>query len=434
MKIIYIIIFLMLSYQIYSQMYMELNSGVTTQLNSSSNCKPGSVGPGGWACGMNGVVIKSSTGSGGWINVSGNGLPSNINFTNICAVDAETAFITGSLNSNTWVWRTTNGGSNWFQVFTQPNGFINAVWMKNNLRGILEGNPVNGRWSLWKTTNGGINWDSSGLYLPQSGSETGLPNSLCMPFSYYSLNDSNKIWFGTNNSHIYYSSNYGQNWTIQSTAPEQNIYCIAYGWLGSVCLFAGGNNHLVKSTNYGSNWIIDSVGGSGNIVGITYCAWSFYAARGNKLYQPGSIYGYTAPSGNYTYIDNRGFGEWVDHYAVRSNGGITFLTEGEGIKKISNEISNSYSLSQNYPNPFNPTTKIRFQIPLNKGGGFSRGLFTRLTIYDLLGREVAILVNEQLKPGTYEVEWDGTNYPSGVYFYKLTTESFNQTKRMVLIK
>ncbi|MGA2668622.1 MAG: T9SS type A sorting domain-containing protein, partial [Ignavibacteria bacterium] len=86
-----------------------------------------------------------------------------------------------------------------------------------------------------------------------------------------------------------------------------------------------------------------------------------------------------------------------------------------------------------YPNPFNPTTKIKFQIPLNKGG--ERGLsFVTLKIYDLLGREVATLVNQQLKPGTYEVEFNGTNYPSGVYFYRLTTNNNTATKKFVLVK
>jgi hypothetical protein len=123
-------------------------------------------------------------------------------------------------------------------------------------------------------------------------------------------------------------------------------------------------------------------------------------------------------------------------YETRSNSSpIDFTTikysQNIGIKPISTDIPGNFSLFQNYPNPFNPTTKIKFDIP---SVGTGRDLSVQLAIYDLLGREVATLVNEQLKPGTYEVEWDGTNYPSGVYFYKLTTESFNQTKRMVLIK
>ncbi len=101
-----------------------------------------------------------------------------------------------------------------------------------------------------------------------------------------------------------------------------------------------------------------------------------------------------------------------------------------GIEKISNHIPDSYKLHQNYPNPFNPSTRIKFSIPPSKG---ARGM-TQLIIYDILGREIATLVNEQLQPGTYEVEWDGSNYPSGVYFYKLITDDFINTKKMVLIK
>jgi hypothetical protein len=101
-----------------------------------------------------------------------------------------------------------------------------------------------------------------------------------------------------------------------------------------------------------------------------------------------------------------------------------------GIKQISNEVPENYSLSQNYPNPFNPTTKIKFDIPPLRG---ARGVIT-LIVFDILGREVATLVNEQLNPGTYEVEWDGDNYPSGVYFYKLITADYTETKRMVLVK
>ncbi|MGD0341846.1 MAG: T9SS type A sorting domain-containing protein, partial [Bacteroidales bacterium] len=83
-----------------------------------------------------------------------------------------------------------------------------------------------------------------------------------------------------------------------------------------------------------------------------------------------------------------------------------------------------------------PSTKIKFSIPLNKGGGFSRGLSEVITlkIYNLLGQEITTLINEQLLPGSYEVTWDGTNYPSGVYYYKLAYGDISFTKKMVLIK
>jgi hypothetical protein len=101
-----------------------------------------------------------------------------------------------------------------------------------------------------------------------------------------------------------------------------------------------------------------------------------------------------------------------------------------GVNNISSVVPNSFYLYQNYPNPFNPVTKLKFNIPPSKG---ARGMI-RLVIYDVQGCEVAVLVNELLKPGSYEAEWDGTNYPSGVYFYKFVTDGFSETKKMVLIK
>jgi hypothetical protein len=109
------------------------------------------------------------------------------------------------------------------------------------------------------------------------------------------------------------------------------------------------------------------------------------------------------------------------------------------IKDNSQGGPTSFQLNQNYPNPFNPTTKIKFsippgQFPLNKGGGDSRGLFVKLIIFDILGRSVATLVNKNLNPGSYEVEWNASSYASGVYFYKLETAGFSQIKKMILIK
>jgi len=97
-----------------------------------------------------------------------------------------------------------------------------------------------------------------------------------------------------------------------------------------------------------------------------------------------------------------------------------------GIQPISNEIPISFSLSQNYPNPFNPETKIRFALP--------KSSFTKIIIYDAIGREIETIVNGQLTSGTYETDWNAINYPSGIYYYKLSTESYSETKKMVLIK
>ncbi len=86
----------------------------------------------------------------------------------------------------------------------------------------------------------------------------------------------------------------------------------------------------------------------------------------------------------------------------------------------------AYELSQNYPNPFNPVTTINYSISSNGN--------VQLKVYDILGREVATLVNETKVPGNYKVNFNASNLASGVYFYRLQTGSFVQTKKMVLMK
>jgi parallel beta-helix repeat protein len=97
-----------------------------------------------------------------------------------------------------------------------------------------------------------------------------------------------------------------------------------------------------------------------------------------------------------------------------------------GIKYLQQGIPDNFVLYQNYPNPFNPITNIRFDL--------HKSSLTKLLIFDILGREVAKLVNEKLSTGSYEVDWNASGYPSGVYFYRLETEEFTDTKKMVLIK
>ena len=101
---------------------------------------------------------------------------------------------------------------------------------------------------------------------------------------------------------------------------------------------------------------------------------------------------------------------------------------------------NGYSLLQNYPNPFNPVTKIKYTIapPNFRTGKTSVGTlfikFVKLKVYDILGNEVATLVNKKQPAGSYEVIFDGTNLPSGIYFYQLKSGDFVETNKMILMK
>ena len=113
------------------------------------------------------------------------------------------------------------------------------------------------------------------------------------------------------------------------------------------------------------------------------------------------------------------------------------------INDKSNELPTEFNLSQNYPNPFNPTTKIKYSIPLTRSPlqGGARGWLVALKVYDVLGREVATLVNETKQPGNYEVEFNTKNLSTGIYFYKLKATpiggqagEFIQTKKIILLK
>ncbi|MCZ7601896.1 MAG: M20/M25/M40 family metallo-hydrolase [Melioribacteraceae bacterium] len=106
-----------------------------------------------------------------------------------------------------------------------------------------------------------------------------------------------------------------------------------------------------------------------------------------------------------------------------------------GVKDESDDekIPTEFYLSQNYPNPFNPTTTIKFTIP-NVGHEYIRLLQTKLIVYDILGREVKTLVNEVKSSGTYEVEFDASDLPSGVYLYRLQSANFSSVKKLMLLK
>ncbi len=106
--------------------------------------------------------------------------------------------------------------------------------------------------------------------------------------------------------------------------------------------------------------------------------------------------------------------------------GLLKYSQGIGISNISSEIPDSYILHQNFPNPFNPVTVIRYSLIEDR--------FTTLKVYDALGKIVSTLVNEKQNAGTYEVDFDGSELSSGVYYYKLSSGNFSQTKRMLLLK
>jgi hypothetical protein len=148
-----------------------------------------------------------------------------------------------------------------------------------------------------------------------------------------------------------------------------------------------------------------------------------------------TLYGYSAPTSSvngrfairYCVVDGGYYGNNSDYIGIDE---INIIRSSVGINPINTNVPDNYKLEQNYPNPFNPTTKIRFEVPLSKGGS---GVVS-LQVFDITGREIATLVNEQLQPGSYSVTFFGSNFSSGVYFYRIQANGYIATKKMLMIK
>jgi hypothetical protein len=109
--------------------------------------------------------------------------------------------------------------------------------------------------------------------------------------------------------------------------------------------------------------------------------------------------------------------------AVYREGGVILNVEHESHKK---RIPSAFSISQNYPNPFNPSTRIQYSVNSTQK--------VTLKVYGVLGNEIATLVNKEKPSGNYEVEFDATGLPSGVYFYQIQAGDFIKTKKMLLLR
>lgn len=399
--------------------WFEQTTPVTGTLASISAPTDNVIWAGGYTSSASGppLVVKTTNG-GTWTNALGTGIGAGVPIFNIWGIDANNALATGSTSSS-FIYRTTDGGTTWTTVLTQTGGFFNAIVMTDANNGFVTGDPVGGRWSLFRTTNGGATWDSTGMYLPQVGSEAGW-NNAC-------VKSGNNIWFGTNNTKVYYSSNNGSSWTAQATTGELNSYAIGFSDLQTG--FAGGAT-LKFTTNGGAAWNTNAGTGAGNYGGIVANGTSWWTARSAAAIGFSSNNGtawstaYTTTSGTVVHLTRSRTGNLL--YGSKSNGGIVKYGVTTGITPVNGEVVKNYSLSQNYPNPFNPTTNIKFAIPTS-------GLVS-LKIYNMLGKEVATLVSSNLSAGTYTYDFNASNLASGVYFYKLETANFSEVKKMSLIK
>ena len=370
----------------------------------------------GWACGNNGTIIKTTNGGSNWFGqTSGTAFPLfSIHFVNSYIGYAVTRV-------DGYFQKTFDGGSNWFTVFFSPKSF-ESIYFIDSLTGWAAGTSGGG-W-VFRTTNGGISWDS--VYIT-----TGA--------SYHVFFWDAQIGLVSVGSDIFKSTDGGVSWSFQfSTIGTGVIKEFSFVNSNTGWIFTDGYR-VYKTTNGGNNWILQA-NLMGPFNGHSIC---FSSINTGWVSGDSGFMSRTSDGGETWYLQNTNTTSFLNSvffltdsigYSVGGGGRIIFTNTSGSIVPVVNINTNmpgNFELFQNYPNPFNPATKIRFSIPPLEGG---RGRITHLIIYDIVGREAAILVNESLLPGTYEVKFDGTNYPSGVYFYTLILDVYRETKKMLLTK
>ena len=347
------------------------------------------------------------------------------------SADGNTALMSGPVdNSNkgaTWVFTRTAGV--WTQQGTKlvGTGAIGAFVFQGSSLGVstdgntavIGGSSDNGNiGAIWIFTRSAGVWTQQGSKLVGTGATGNADQGYSSSISA----DGNTIIEGAYGD----NGNTGALWVFTRSAgvwTQQGTKLVGTGSVGAAfqgfsCSISSDGNTIVEgaykdNTNAGAIWAFTRTGGvwtqlGSKLVGTGAIGTSVYQGHSVSI----SLEGTVIEGGFY---DNNQLGAaWI------------FYDPTVGITPVSTDIPKSFSLSQNYPNPFNPTSKIRFAVQTTS--------LTALMVYDILGREVATLVNQQLQPGTYEVSFDGTNLPSGIYFYRLVAGNFVETKKMSLVK
>jgi photosystem II stability/assembly factor-like uncharacterized protein len=352
-------------------------------------------------------IIRTTNGGANWSSLFGGiGELFSVYF-----INTNTGWVTGGMGQ---IYKTTSSGNSWQTMGLPTSNIYYSAYFLNDQTGWLAGSAV------YKTTNGGSNFSSQNM-------------GIGFFYSIY-FTDANTGWLCGAIGQIYKTTNAGTTWEVKTSNTTVDLNSVYFannqtGWCSAA------NGRIFKTTNGGNNWVNFSGAGSCSLNAIYFndSLSGWIAGCNGTVYKTinGGLNWQLLPTpvtGNLRSIRfvnmNTGWCSGDSGKIIKTtNGGITLISP------LSNEIPEKFSLSQNYPNPFNPSTKIQFTISAS-----SSVAQTFMSVYDILGREVTTLVNQQLSPGTYEVNWDASNQPSGLYFYKLTSGEYTETRKMILTK
>lgn len=336
----------------------------------------------------------------------------------LCFINNNTGWVAGYRGK---IAKTTDGGASWVLQTSGVQSWLNSIRFIDANTGIAVGSKDSNRVVL-KTTNGGTNWQIL------------VRNGQARLYSTYMLSQ-NLIYCVGDSGAVIYSSNGGNSWITQQSGVAATLREIIFKNWGPVSMgyIAGKSGAILLTSNGGTNWV-SRFFNTVNFYGIDFATIDTgYISGTGRIYKTVNSginwFQQTVPVFDTIAIKGVFCINSQNVWAVPWSGQLIYTTNGGGpvgIQPISNEVPSGFSLAQNYPNPFNPNTKIQFSI--------SKSVFTKLTIYDITGHVMAILVNEDLKPGIYETDWDASHRASGVYYYKLESDSYSETRRMVLLK
>jgi hypothetical protein len=321
----------------------------------------------------------------------------NDNVFSIAAKNGDSMVYVGTRNG---VFRSFNNGS-WLQLGTgmPANSWVRDLAIINNK---IFAATTNG---LFKSTNHGNSWTAiSGLVLGDTVVKLEPGRS---PVT--DNGDDPFLFVGTSNGRLYVSD-----------GEPYEVYDISYFYLAYEVSGVASIGDFVIMTLYPR--------GGGNSINVTSYdggdTWGVLPAMGLPL-----IYKFSAMTIQFNPNDlNLGnYQLYTGMFMNTNNGaGIFNLSSVIGIEPTISEIPDKFELMQNYPNPFNPTTNIGFRIP-------ESGLVT-VKVYDIAGKEITVLINDNLNAGVYNIDFKASGFTSGVYFYRINTKSYTETKKMILIK
>ncbi len=392
----------------------------------------------GWAAGDSGIIVHTSNSGSNWI-VQNSGIQYQIDDIFFINERVGWAIANDFLFFGTTILRTTNGGTNWTNSrYPDTTKVFNTIYFLDSITGFLSGYTG----QILKTTNSGTNWF-----------ECHVDTAYCSILYMFPKWD---ITFANANTGfvcggqidiqgiVWRTTDAGLNWFTYCIAPEPLLEIKAVSQ--SKIVATGGDPDygisFVKSYDGGLTWSYQETGHFGMGRSLAFRTPS-------ELWVPGFFFQKFAlnlDSGNAssTWFEinpavnfNLNASQFVTPtYGWTFGGGGTILKYNNAVISVGNNstgVPEDFTLEQNYPNPFNPVTKITFGVPGQSS------LQAELRIYDAIGRVISEPVKGAIHPGLHTIEFDGTDYPSGIYFYTLSVRNkdnteFKLTRKMVLLK